>query len=78
MGFETGFRETQATEDYVTIQDGLLAGATTNVIADLRQRLEDWYDEQSSEDRERERERDVQSRPRRERPRRGGRVDSGL
>jgi hypothetical protein len=54
MGFETGFRETQATEDYVTIQDGLLAGATTNVIADLRQRLEDWYDEQSSEDRERE------------------------
>ena len=51
MGFEAGFRGNQATEDYVTIQDGPFAGATTKVIANLRQRLEDWYDEQSSEDR---------------------------
>jgi hypothetical protein len=51
MGFEAGFRGTQATEDYVTIQDGPFAGATTKVIANLRQRLEDWYDEQSFEDR---------------------------
>ena len=51
MGFEAGFRGNQATEDYVTIQDGPFAGATTKVIANLRQRLEDWYDEQSFEDR---------------------------
>jgi len=54
MGFQAGFRGNQATEDYVTIQDGPFAGATTKVIANLRQRLEDWYDEQSSEDRVRE------------------------
>ena len=51
MGFEAGFRGNQATEEYVTIQDGPFAGATTKVIANIRQRLEDWYDEQSSEDR---------------------------
>jgi len=51
MSFEAGFRGNQATEEYVTIQDGPFAGATTKVIANLRQRLEDWYDGQSSEDR---------------------------
>ena len=51
MSFEAGFRGNQATEEYVTIQGGPFAGATTKVIANLRQRLEDWYDEQSSEDR---------------------------
>jgi hypothetical protein len=51
MGFEAGFSGNQATEDYVTIEDGPFAGATTKVIANLRQRLEDWYDEQSAEDR---------------------------
>lgn len=51
MGFEAGFRGNQASEDYVTIQDGPFAGATTKVIANLRQRLDDWYVEQSYEDR---------------------------
>lgn len=51
MGFEAGFRGNQATEDYVTIQDGPLAGATTKVISNIRQRLGDWYDEQSYEER---------------------------
>ena len=51
MGFEAGFSGNQATEDSVTIKDGPFAGATTKVIANLRQRLEDWYDEQSAEDR---------------------------
>jgi hypothetical protein len=51
MGFKAGFSGNQATEEYVTIQGGPFAGATTKVIANLRQRLEDWYDEQSSEDR---------------------------
>jgi hypothetical protein len=51
MGFEAGFRGNQATEDYVTIPDGPFAGATTKAIANLRQRLDDWYDEQSDEER---------------------------
>ncbi|MFB6256153.1 MAG: Tat pathway signal protein, partial [Haloplanus sp.] len=51
MGFEAGFRGNQATEAYVTIDDGPFAGGTTKVIANLRQRLADWYGEQSHEER---------------------------
>jgi len=51
MGFEAGFRGNQATEDYVTVDTGPFAGGTTKVIANLRQRLADWYDEQSHEER---------------------------
>jgi hypothetical protein len=51
MGFTAGFRGNQATEDYVTIESGPFAGGTTKVIANLRQRLADWYDEQSYEER---------------------------
>lgn len=51
MGFAAGFRGNQATEDYVTIESGPFAGGTTKVIANLRQRLADWYDEQSFEER---------------------------
>jgi hypothetical protein len=51
MGFTAGFRDNQATEDYVTLDAGPFAGGTTKVIANLRQRLDDWYDEQSDEER---------------------------
>jgi hypothetical protein len=51
MGFEAGFRGNQATEDYVTLNSGPFAGGTTKVIANLRQRLDDWYEEQSHEER---------------------------
>jgi len=51
MGFEAGFRQNQATEDYVTLESGAFAGGTTKVIANLRQRLDDWYDEQTQEER---------------------------
>jgi hypothetical protein len=51
MGFEAGFRGNQATEDYVTIREGPFAGATTKSISNLRQRLGDWYGEQSFEER---------------------------
>jgi hypothetical protein len=51
MGFEAGFRGNQATEDYVTLDSGPFAGGTTKVIANLRQRLADWYEEQSHEER---------------------------
>ena len=51
MGFEAGFRGNQATEDYVTLSEGPFAGGTTKAVANLRQRLADWYDEQSFEER---------------------------
>jgi hypothetical protein len=51
MGFKAGFRGNQASEDYVTVDSGPFAGGTTKVIANLRQRLDDWYDEQSEEER---------------------------
>ena len=51
MGFAAGFRGNQATEDYVTFDSGPFAGGTTKVIANLRQRLDDWYEEQSYEER---------------------------
>jgi hypothetical protein len=51
MGFEAGFAGNQATEDYVTLESGPFAGGTTKVIANLRQRLEDWYGEQTYDQR---------------------------
>ncbi|GAA0284418.1 twin-arginine translocation signal domain-containing protein [Halobacterium noricense] len=51
MGFTAGFRENQATEDYVTIQSGPFAGGTTKVVSNLRQRLDDWYGEQNYDER---------------------------
>ncbi|WP_436910928.1 DUF7405 family protein [Halosimplex marinum] len=51
MGFTAGFVGNQATEDYVTIEEGPFAGGTTKVIANLRQRLDDWYGEQSYDER---------------------------
>ena len=51
MGFEAGFAGNQATEDYVTIEAGPFAGGTTKHVANLRQRLGDWYDEQTFEER---------------------------
>jgi hypothetical protein len=51
MGFEAGFRGNQATEEYVSLDDGPFAGGTTKVIANLRQRLDDWYGEQNFEQR---------------------------
>ena len=47
MGFEAGFADNQATEDYVTIGTGPFAGGTTKAVANIRQRLADWYGEQS-------------------------------
>ncbi|WP_074792657.1 DUF7405 family protein [Haloferax larsenii] len=46
MGFKAGFAKNQATEDYVTLDDGPFAGGTTKHVANVRQRLSDWYDEE--------------------------------
>jgi hypothetical protein len=51
MGFAAGFRGNQASEDYVTFDEGPFAGGTTKVVANLRQRLDDWYGEQDQRDR---------------------------
>jgi hypothetical protein len=47
MGFKAGFAKNQAPLDRVTIQEGPFAGGTTKHVANLRQRLEDWYGEQN-------------------------------
>ncbi|MFD1512975.1 DUF7405 family protein [Halomarina rubra] len=51
MGFAAGFQRNQATEDYVTIQEGPFAGGTTKHVANVRQRLDDWYGEQDFDQR---------------------------
>ncbi|MDS0293059.1 DUF7405 family protein [Halogeometricum luteum] len=51
MGFKAGFAKNQASEDYVTIDEGPFAGATTKTVANIRQRLDDWYGEQDFEER---------------------------
>jgi hypothetical protein len=51
MGFMAGFARNQASEDDVTIDEGPFAGGTTKVVANLRQRLNDWYGEQDYNDR---------------------------
>jgi hypothetical protein len=43
MGFKSGLRKNQATEDYVTIADGPFAGGTTMQVSYMRLRLESWY-----------------------------------
>jgi hypothetical protein len=51
MGFKAGFAANQASEDYVTLETGPFAGGTTKHVANLRQRLADWYGEQSFDER---------------------------
>lgn len=51
MGFQAGFRKNQASEDYVTFQDGPFAGGTTKHVSNIRQRLNDWYGEQDFDER---------------------------
>jgi hypothetical protein len=50
MGFKAGFRRNQATESAVTIDEGPFAGGTTKHLSTIRQRLDDWYDEQDFEE----------------------------
>jgi len=50
MGFKSGFRDGQPTEDAVTIEEGPFAGGTTMAVSRLAIDLERWYD-QSHDDR---------------------------
>ncbi|MFC5366404.1 DUF7405 family protein [Salinirubrum litoreum] len=51
MGFVAGFVGNQATEDYVTLESGPFAGGTTKHVANIRQRLDDWYVEDTYDQR---------------------------
>jgi hypothetical protein len=43
MGFKSGLRKNQATEDAVTISDGPFAQGTTMAVSYMRLRLDSWY-----------------------------------
>lgn len=50
MGFKAGFAKNQATEEYVTIQEGPFAGGTTKHVTRIRQQLDKWYGENSHDE----------------------------
>lgn len=47
MGFRSGFRESQASEDRVTIQTGPFAGGTTEHLSTMTLNLDQWYGQDS-------------------------------
>lgn len=47
MGFRSGFNESQASEDCVTIQDGPFAGGTTMHIESINLQLRTWFEQDS-------------------------------
>jgi dye decolorizing peroxidase len=51
MGFQSGLRKNQNTEDGVTISHGPFAGGTTMHVSYMREPLESWYRKLSQEDR---------------------------
>ena len=51
MGFHSGFRGNQATEEEITITKGYFRGGTTMHVSRLRLRLNDWYTRLTEEER---------------------------
>jgi len=51
MGFRSGFSESQATENRVTIQDGPFAGGSTQHFESLELDLDIWFDDNDHEQR---------------------------
>jgi len=49
MGFRSGFRESQAPEERVTIQEGAYAGGTTTHIESLSLNLRQWFQQNNHE-----------------------------
>jgi hypothetical protein len=47
MGFKSGFKENQATEDAVTIETGPFAGGTTQHLSKISLHLDQWYEQDS-------------------------------
>ncbi|ELY86320.1 DUF7405 family protein [Natrinema altunense] len=51
MGFKSGFRKTQASEDRVTIGEGPFAGGTTIHLSKIQLHLHQWYEQDSRDQR---------------------------
>lgn len=51
MGFRSGLRESQATEDRVTIRDGPYGGGTTTHIESLSLQLRTWFEQEGRDER---------------------------
>ncbi len=51
MGFKSGMRGNQATEDRVTVAAGPFEGATTTHLSRIRLELDDWYGQNTREER---------------------------
>ncbi|WP_255167805.1 DUF7405 family protein [Natrononativus amylolyticus] len=51
MGFKSGFRKNQADEDRVTIAEGPFEGGTTTQLSHIRLHLEQWYEQDSRDQR---------------------------
>jgi hypothetical protein len=49
MGFKSGFADNQPSEDKVTIDEGVFAGGTTQMVSLLELGLDEWYDMGSDE-----------------------------
>lgn len=47
MGFKSGFRQNQASENRVTIPDGPFAGGTTMQVSQISLSLDQWYEQDS-------------------------------
>ncbi len=47
MGFRSGFTDSQATEDRVSIEDGPFAGGATQHLESLSINLEQWFDQET-------------------------------
>jgi dye decolorizing peroxidase len=47
MGYRSGFQESQATEEFVTIDEGPFGGGTTQHLESLRLQLGTWFDQDS-------------------------------
>ncbi|MFC4543503.1 Dyp-type peroxidase domain-containing protein [Halosolutus amylolyticus] len=51
MGFKSGFDRNQASEDRVTIAEGPFAGGTTTHLSKIELRLQQWYEQDSRDQR---------------------------
>jgi hypothetical protein len=51
MGFKSGMRKNQASEDFVTIKDGPFADGTTMQVSYMSEPLDNWYRKLSPQDR---------------------------
>lgn len=47
MGFKSGFEKNQATEDFVTIEEGSFEGGTTQQVSLIHLDLKQWYEQDS-------------------------------